>query len=82
MPSSDLNVDLNSYVDIISALLDIPVYKSRIQTVHLIFTLFSEFKNSEHFKNTTHIITNNLKLSHSYDSKKKSGKGTDQLVID
>ena len=27
-------------------------------------------------------INNNLKLNHSYDSKRKSGKGADQLVID
>jgi intraflagellar transport protein 46 len=47
LPSSELNVDLNSYVDIICALLDIPVYKSRIQSVHVLLTLFSEFKNSE-----------------------------------
>ena len=47
LPSSDLNVDLPTFIDIIAALLDVPVYKSRIQSVHLIFNLFSEFKNSE-----------------------------------
>jgi hypothetical protein len=78
LPSSDLNIDLNAYVEIISAILDIPVYKSKIQTVHLIFSLFSEFKNSEHFKNASSLMTK----SHSYDDKNKSGKRTDQLVID
>jgi hypothetical protein len=47
LPSSELNVDLNTYVDIICALLDIPVYKSRIQSIHVLFSLFSEFKNSQ-----------------------------------
>lgn len=31
----------------ISAILDIPVYKSRIQSLHLLFSLYSEFKNSQ-----------------------------------
>lgn len=49
LPSPELNVDLNTYVDILCALLDIPVYKSRIQSIHVLFSLFSEFKNSEVF---------------------------------
>ncbi|KAK2099559.1 Intraflagellar transport protein 46 [Saguinus oedipus] len=36
-----------------SSILDIPVYKSRIQSLHLLFSLYSEFKNSEHFKALT-----------------------------
>lgn len=35
---------------LISAILDIPIYKSRIQSLHLLFSLYSEFKNSQHFK--------------------------------
>lgn len=73
LPSPELNVDLNTYTDIICSLLDIPVYKSKTQSIHVLFTLFSEFKNSEHFKNGT---IGNFK---SYDSKRK---GADQLVID
>ena len=29
------------------AILDIPVYKSRIQPLHILFSLYSEFKNSQ-----------------------------------
>lgn len=47
LPSPELDVDINTYTDIICALLDIPVYKSRIQSIHALLTLFSEFKNSE-----------------------------------
>lgn len=32
---------------LISAILDIPIYKSRIQSLHLLFSLYSEFKNSQ-----------------------------------
>jgi len=31
----------------VAGLLDIPAHKSRIQSLHLLFTLFSEFKNSQ-----------------------------------
>uniref|UniRef100_A0A8C0ICL3 Intraflagellar transport protein 46 homolog n=1 Tax=Bubo bubo TaxID=30461 RepID=A0A8C0ICL3_BUBBB len=34
----------------LAAILDIPVYKSRIQPLHVLFSLYSEFKNSQHFK--------------------------------
>lgn len=47
LPSPELDVDLNTYADILCALLDIPVYKSRVQSIHALLNLFSEFKNSE-----------------------------------
>jgi len=49
LPSGSLHVSLTSYVDILCSLLDIPIYKSRIQALHVLFTLYSAFKNSEHF---------------------------------
>ncbi|KAF7235399.1 hypothetical protein EYD10_17784 [Varanus komodoensis] len=33
-----------------AAVLDIPVYKDHIQPLHTLFSLYSEFKNSQHFK--------------------------------
>ncbi|XP_071883767.1 intraflagellar transport protein 46 homolog isoform X2 [Anas platyrhynchos] len=50
LPTAEMNCDLAEYVDMICAILDIPVYKSRIQPLHLLFSLYSEFKNSQHFK--------------------------------
>ncbi|ELU06595.1 hypothetical protein CAPTEDRAFT_181738 [Capitella teleta] len=50
LPSADLDCDLSTYVEIICGLLDIPIYKSKIQSLHVLFTLFSEFKNSQHFR--------------------------------
>lgn len=38
---------LCSRASLIPAILDIPVYKSRIQSLHLLFSLYSEFKNSQ-----------------------------------
>ncbi|XP_050766786.1 intraflagellar transport protein 46 homolog [Gymnogyps californianus] len=50
LPTAEMNCDLAEYVDMICAILDIPVYKSRIQPLHVLFSLYSEFKNSQHFK--------------------------------
>ncbi|XP_075460283.1 intraflagellar transport protein 46 homolog isoform X2 [Ascaphus truei] len=50
LPTADIDCDLSTYIDMICAILDIPVYKSRIQALHLLFSLHSEFKNSQHFK--------------------------------
>ncbi|CAF0884891.1 unnamed protein product [Rotaria sp. Silwood1] len=50
VPSADIDADLTTYTDIACSLLDIPVYESRIQSLHALFTLYLGFKNSEHFK--------------------------------
>ncbi|KAM4650548.1 intraflagellar transport protein 46 homolog isoform 2-T3 [Discoglossus pictus] len=50
LPTADTDCDLPTYIDMICAILDIPVYKSRIQSLHMLFSLYSEFKNSQHFK--------------------------------
>ncbi|KAG7164831.1 Intraflagellar transport protein 46-like [Homarus americanus] len=50
LPTAALELELSAYVDIICATLDIPVYKSRIQSLHVLFTLYSVFKNSAHFR--------------------------------
>ncbi|XP_037265944.1 intraflagellar transport protein 46 homolog isoform X2 [Falco rusticolus] len=47
LPTAEMNCDLTEYIDMICAILDIPVYKSRIQPLHILFSLYSEFKNSQ-----------------------------------
>ncbi|ELW63218.1 Intraflagellar transport protein 46 like protein [Tupaia chinensis] len=47
LPTAEIDCSLAEYVDMICAILDIPVYKSRIQSLHLLFSLYSEFKNSQ-----------------------------------
>jgi len=44
-PSADLDCDLNTYVDIVCSLLDIPVYKNRIQSLHVLCTLYATYKH-------------------------------------
>ncbi|KAM6295754.1 intraflagellar transport protein 46 homolog [Aegotheles albertisi] len=50
LPTAEMSCDLTEYIDLICAILDIPVYKSRIQPLHILFSLYLEFKNSQHFK--------------------------------
>lgn len=49
LPSARLNCDLLQYADIVCSLLDIPVYGSRVQSLHLLFSLYLEFRDSQHF---------------------------------
>eukprot|EP00286_Rhodomonas_abbreviata_P003732 CAMPEP_0181346748 /NCGR_PEP_ID=MMETSP1101-20121128/33496_1 /TAXON_ID=46948 /ORGANISM="Rhodomonas abbreviata, Strain Caron Lab Isolate" /LENGTH=358 /DNA_ID=CAMNT_0023458887 /DNA_START=26 /DNA_END=1101 /DNA_ORIENTATION=- len=46
LPSAELNVDTKAYARIVCAILDIPVYSSLTESLHLLFTLYSEFKMS------------------------------------
>lgn len=57
LPSASLDATLEQYIDICLALFDIPVRKSRIQSLHVLFTLFYEFHSSQHFRN---LAENNL----------------------
>ncbi|XP_018495272.2 intraflagellar transport protein 46 homolog [Galendromus occidentalis] len=50
LPSAKLNCSLEEYVNIIMAILDIPVYKNKLHSLHVLFTLYYEFKNSQHFR--------------------------------
>ncbi|KAK4291145.1 hypothetical protein Pmani_036008 [Petrolisthes manimaculis] len=50
LPTAALEMELTDYVDIICGVLDIPAYKSRVQSLHVLFTLYSVFKNSAHFR--------------------------------
>jgi intraflagellar transport protein 46 len=49
LPTADFDCDTTTYVDIICSLLDIPIHKSRIQSLHVLFSLYSAFKHSQHF---------------------------------
>ena len=64
IPTADFECDVSTYVDIICTLLDIPVHKSRIQSLHVFFSLFSAFKHSQHFNQLAQ-DNNNLDLDNS-----------------
>lgn len=55
LPSADMDCSLGDYVKAICSILDIPVYKTshnndKVQALHVLFTLYNEFQNSQHFQ--------------------------------
>ncbi len=50
LPAPDLEMSLLEYVKVLCCLLDIPVYDNPVESLHLLFTLFLEFKNNSHFQ--------------------------------
>jgi len=50
LPDADINLDLASYVRTVCAMLDIPVYGSLTEALHVLFTLYSDFKANVHFQ--------------------------------
>ncbi|KAM6960426.1 intraflagellar transport protein 46 homolog [Tautogolabrus adspersus] len=49
LPPARLGCSTARYADVICSLLDIPVNNSRIQSLHLLFSLYLEFRDSQHF---------------------------------
>jgi len=50
LPTAELDVDLQTYARLICCIMDIPVYNNIIESLHVLFTLYSEFKNNQHFQ--------------------------------
>lgn len=49
---ADLELDLPSYIRVMASILDVPVYEEITEALHVIFTLYSEFKSNQHFSKT------------------------------
>merc|ERR1719460_1067990 len=50
LPDADINLDLQSYVRMVCSMLDIPIYGSLTEALHVLFTLYSDFKANVHFQ--------------------------------
>jgi intraflagellar transport protein 46 len=50
LPSPDLDLSLAEYAKTLCAILDIPTYENPIESLHLMFTLFMDFRNNPHFQ--------------------------------
>lgn len=50
LPGADLDVDVETFARMACGLLDIPVYNNIIESLHVLFTLFSEFRANQHFQ--------------------------------
>ncbi|KFM58578.1 Intraflagellar transport protein 46-like protein, partial [Stegodyphus mimosarum] len=76
LPSADLDCSLEEYVELICGIMDVPVHKSKIQSLHILFTLYLEFRNSQHFRS--------LAMNNELDNTQKnqgSSNEADHLIL-
>lgn len=50
LPSPDLDLSLLEYSKLLCSILDVPVYDNPIESLHVMFTLFTDFRNNPHFQ--------------------------------
>ena len=50
LPSPDLDLSLGEYAKVLCSLVDIPTYDNPIESLHLMFTLFIDFRDNPHFQ--------------------------------
>jgi intraflagellar transport protein 46 len=50
LPSPDLDLSIAEYAKILCSILDIPTYENPIESLHLMFSLYMDFKNNPHFQ--------------------------------
>ena len=51
LPSAELDLTLEEYAKVVCALLDIPVKGNIVESLHLMFTLYQQFKECNYFTN-------------------------------
>lgn len=49
-PPSHIDLDMDQYVRTLCAILDIPTYQSLIDPLHVMFTLYEDFRSNQHFQ--------------------------------
>ncbi len=48
---ADLDLTIEQFTRVVCAMLDIPVYDTKLtESLHVLFTLYSEFRNNAHFQ--------------------------------
>jgi intraflagellar transport protein 46 len=50
LPTADIKLDVSEYAKVVCAILDIPVYDKTTESLHVLFTLYSEFRHNCHFQ--------------------------------
>ncbi|RLN94056.1 hypothetical protein BBJ28_00005566 [Nothophytophthora sp. Chile5] len=63
LPGAELDLALEQYVRVICALLDIPVHKNVYESLHVLFTLYLEFRSNQHFMNYDDQLESNVALA-------------------
>ena len=50
LPSPDLDMSLAEYAKVLCSILDIPTYDNPVESLHLMFTLYMDFRDNPHFQ--------------------------------
>lgn len=50
LPPSNIDLDMDQYVRTLCSILDIPTYNTLIDPLHVMFTLYEEFRDNQHFQ--------------------------------
>jgi intraflagellar transport protein 46 len=50
LPPPGIDLDIDQYVRMLCAILDIPVHSNLVESLHVMFTLYLEFRENQHFK--------------------------------
>jgi intraflagellar transport protein 46 len=59
LPSPDLDLSISEYAKALCAILDIPTYDNPIESLHLMFSLYIDFRNNPHFQ--ARMLNNNAR---------------------
>lgn len=76
-PSNKFNGSLSQYIDVVCSIFDIPVYKNKVLSLHLLFCLYAAVKNSQLYQ-----VNNFIPKSASNDSETNKANAADQLVLE
>ncbi|KAH0793214.1 hypothetical protein GPJ56_002923 [Histomonas meleagridis] len=49
LPTADLDLSLEEYIKVVCAVLGIPVKGNIVESMHMLFTLYQQFKENQHF---------------------------------
>lgn len=74
-PSSKFSGCLSQYIDVVCGIFDIPVYKNKILSLHLLFNLYAAIKNSQLYQTNnfgSKIVSDDFQI----------GKSPDQLLLE
>lgn len=50
LPSAEMDLTTEQYARVMCAILDVPVHEKVVESLHVVFTLYSEFKQNQHFQ--------------------------------
>ncbi|GLE06386.1 hypothetical protein PINS_up015633 [Pythium insidiosum] len=78
LPSAALDVSLEQYSRVICALLDIPVHRNVFESLHVLFTLYLEFRSNQHFMNLDEQLENATTVAPPPFTSRRSAKDDDE----